>query len=74
MEHENGRIETDAAGYPVSRPPEVTPNREGVWVAMYSDRSSFVPFATELDALRFAVGNGMSVVFCHFGTDPVLDD
>jgi len=47
----------------------ITPDTLGVWVAMYSDRSSVVPFASELDALRHAVGNCMSVVFVQFGTD-----
>ncbi|MGV8874834.1 MAG: hypothetical protein ACOH2Q_20055 [Rhodococcus sp. (in: high G+C Gram-positive bacteria)] len=39
----------------------------GVWVAYYEDRSGAVPFATEIEALRHAVGTSMMVRLVPFG-------
>lgn len=41
----------------------------GVWVAYYADGSGFVMFATEVEALRHAVDNGMMVRFARFGDE-----
>lgn len=46
---------------------ETVEGNAGVWVAYYLDKSACVPFATELDALRFAVDRSMSVRFVRFG-------
>lgn len=40
---------------------------EGVWMAFYGDGSSAVPFATEIEALRHALGYSMQVEFTKFG-------
>jgi hypothetical protein len=42
---------------------------DGVWVAYHSDWSGLAFFATELEALRHAVTNSMSVGYCTFGAD-----
>ena len=39
------------------------------WVAYYHDNSAFVPFATEIEALRHALGYQMAVKFARYG-DP----
>lgn len=39
----------------------------GVWLAYYSDWSGISMFASEVEALRHAVDNSMSVGFCRFG-------
>lgn len=42
----------------------------GVWMAYWSDNSGApVPFATELDALRYAIDRMMHVRFAPFGDD-----
>lgn len=41
----------------------------GVWVAFNWDGSAFVPFATELEALRHASSYHMPVKFVEFGDD-----
>lgn len=41
---------------------------DGVWVAYFTDRSAVVPFASELEALRFAVTRSMDVAFVPYGT------
>jgi len=41
--------------------------REGVWVASYGDGSAYVPFRTEIEALRYAVANHMSVELVPWG-------
>lgn len=43
--------------------------RRGVWVARYSDGSGLYLFATEIDALRHAVGSAMEVVHVPYGED-----
>jgi hypothetical protein len=48
----------------------VTVDGSGVWVAYYTDWSGFRVFASEIDALRHAVVNGMSVLFTEWGKDP----
>lgn len=40
---------------------------EGVWVGHYSDGSAVVPFATEVECLRWAVENCASVAFVPYG-------
>ena len=45
----------------------------GVWLAYYSDWSSWAVFAEEIDALRHAVENAMSVKFLEFGASPRAD-
>jgi hypothetical protein len=42
---------------------------EGVWVAFNSDGSAFVPFATEIEALRYALPYAMAVTFARYGDD-----
>lgn len=37
----------------------MTTEPEGVWIAYYPDGSSVVPFATEIEALRYAVEHKM---------------
>lgn len=44
-------------------------NPDGVWVAYNYDGSAFVPFATELEALRYAADFHMPVKFVALG-DP----
>ena len=41
----------------------------GVWVAFYSDHSGARLFASEIDALRHAVGTSMDVRYVDFGED-----
>lgn len=41
--------------------------REGIWVAFNWDGSAFVPFATEIEAYRYASGYHMNVMFVEFG-------
>jgi hypothetical protein len=41
----------------------------GVWIAYHSDGSGLVVFASELEALRYALPSGMQVKFALFG-DP----
>lgn len=41
----------------------------GVWVACYADMSEVATFASELSALRHAVGRNMRVQFIEHGTD-----
>lgn len=41
----------------------------GAWVAYYPDRSTFVPFADELSALRWALDMHASVKFVEWGDD-----
>jgi hypothetical protein len=41
----------------------------GVWLAFYRDWSGLAVFATEVEALRYAVGKGMAVAFAKFGED-----
>jgi len=41
----------------------------GVWVAFNWDGSAFVPFATELEALRHANSYHMPVKFVEFGDE-----
>jgi hypothetical protein len=42
---------------------------EGVWVAFNWDGSAFVPFASELEAYRYASGLMMNVRFARYGDD-----
>lgn len=42
---------------------------EGVWVAFNWGGSTFVPFATELAALRYAAPMGMAVRFVRSGDE-----
>lgn len=44
---------------------------DGCWAAYYSDRSGVAIFATEIEALRYAVTNSMQVCFWEFGQDLV---
>lgn len=46
-----------------------TAARDGVWIAFNWDGSAFVPFASELDAYRYAAGYGMTVKFARFGDE-----
>lgn len=55
-----------ARSQPEGRP---SPGR-GVWMAHYADWSAFVPFRSEVEALRVAVERSMTVTFCPFGEDP----
>ena len=41
----------------------------GCWVAFNWDGSAFVPFAEEVEALRYALSLHMSVSFVHFGDE-----
>lgn len=41
----------------------------GVWIAYHSDGSGFVVFASEVEALRYALPYAMQVKFALFG-DP----
>lgn len=41
--------------------------RQGVWVASHSDGSAWIPFQTEIQALRHAVKNAMQVDFVPWG-------
>ena len=41
----------------------------GAWVAYYSDWSGVSIFATEIEALRHAVGKSMEVGFFPWGSD-----
>lgn len=41
----------------------------GVWIAYHCDWSGFRVFPTEIEALRYAVGNFMSVGFLHYCED-----
>ena len=42
----------------------------GAWVAYYTDWSGLRLFASEVDALRYAVDHGMAVLFVAWGEDP----
>lgn len=46
----------------------------GVWVAYCSDRSGIYPFATEIEALRYANGYCMAVKFVAFGKEVLYRD
>ena len=39
----------------------------GTWIAYYSDFSEMAPFGEEVEALRYAVANGMQVIFVAHG-------
>lgn len=39
----------------------------GFWLAYYSDYSGFAVFATEIEALRYAVDRSMQVEFKNWG-------
>ena len=39
----------------------------GVWVAHYGDGSAWIPFRSEIEALRHAVANHMSVDLIPWG-------
>jgi hypothetical protein len=39
----------------------------GVWLAYYTDWSGLAVFATEIEALRYAVDHTMSVAFREWG-------
>lgn len=41
----------------------------GCWATYYPDRSGMAIFASEVDALRYAVGNSMQVFFWAYGLD-----
>jgi hypothetical protein len=41
--------------------------KAGAWVTYYADWSGIAIFATELEALRYAVGRTMEVKFVEFG-------
>jgi hypothetical protein len=41
----------------------------GAWVALYGDASSVRVFATEIEALRHAIGFQMTVKFVPYGED-----
>jgi hypothetical protein len=45
------------------------PDPGGAWVAYYSDYSGISIFASELEALRHAVGKSMTVEFVPWGED-----
>lgn len=45
------------------------PDRSGVWVAYYSDRSGAAVFPTEVEALRYAVEVSAAVQFVEWGED-----
>lgn len=52
----------------IMRDEEVTlTDVKGAWVAYYLDYSEMVPFATEVEALRHAVANGMQVLCLAYG-------
>jgi len=51
------------------KPPQTPREESGVWVAFNYDGSAFVPFATELEALRYASNYQMPVTFVHYGDD-----
>lgn len=40
---------------------------KGVWIAYHSDWSGFAVFATEVEALRYAVAHTMSCAFFAWG-------
>jgi hypothetical protein len=44
-----------------------TEDPQGVWVAFNWDGSAFVPFATELEAYRYAAPYHMNVRFVAYG-------
>lgn len=50
-------------------PLEGPPRDSGVWVAYHSDWSGFAIFDNEMEALRHAVANTMSVGLAKFGED-----
>jgi hypothetical protein len=39
----------------------------GIWLAYYADWSGVAVFATEIEALRYAVGRSMQVEFREWG-------
>lgn len=41
----------------------------GAWLAYYADQSGMAIFASEVEALRYAVEHSMQVTFWQFGTD-----
>lgn len=49
-------------------PVPVAPTEPGVWMAHYWDGSAVIPFANEIECLRWAVSNSAAVVFVPFGT------
>lgn len=49
----------------------MTAHGDGVWLAFYGDWSGWRVFKSEMQALRHAVANSMSVVFLPYGADPV---
>ena len=66
-----GRRERDRAISVAMDEPEEDETRPmtewGAWVAYYSDMSDVVVFATELEALRYAVAHSMEVVWVRSG-------
>lgn len=42
---------------------------DGVWIARYPDCSGLAAFATEIEALRYAVEHNMEVVHVPWGED-----
>jgi hypothetical protein len=51
----------------------MTDPADGAWIAYYLDGSGFVVFATEIEALRHALGTDMDVKFARYG-DPDWQD
>lgn len=43
--------------------------RGGAWLAYFHDRSGLAVFDEEVEALRYAVSNTMSVLFWRYGAD-----
>ena len=59
----------ECAAHSVDGNPDSEPEPAGVWMAYYSDGSGWVPFATEIEALRHALGMHMDVKFAAYGDD-----
>jgi hypothetical protein len=53
----------------VTCPGNVPAPPEGVWLAYNQSGSAVVPFATEIEALRYALGLTYAVKFAEFGDD-----
>ena len=45
-----------------------TEREGGVWLAYNYDGSNVAPFATEIEALRYALGYSMQVIWCPYGS------
>ena len=69
VRHSGGVVPVDAVGPKPYADLVLKAPPRGVWVAYNADDSGITPFATEIDALRYAVNLGMAVKFVEYGSN-----